>query len=504
MPMKLRKLKITRVAVCEQGANYDVASGTGAHILLFKSAEVAKQEGVTVSDVYTDTFAGTARCTDPACADPHCPVHGALVRARRKKKRVAKGPIDAMGMHGEPDGDEEPPLDYATRGQQYDLWEQLWGKWECFCTTFYDCIGDGDEDNVPHLPILVDSIGQFQADVAQLLEDCGVAKQVAPLLLDLHTLCQEDVRKAGAAMATHRRKRLQDAIAALQQLLEECTPDDYPHGTQPPIDRAGVSAAEVAGLSGAMGTPALSKGASAMAVRKNATSDKEHCDSCDDKDCDNPAHERMKNMEKQAEERIADLEATLAKAHSDLVQAQSELAARETTIAKMRQTPEEQEAEYWASVPEPVRKKYEAGEAEKVELRKQLDDARQEREQTVYIAKTADFRSFGMVQKHWRILKAIDRMDPEDSEELLRLIKAAQEQARTSGLFTATGTEGRNGSTSMEGGSASERLMALTQARMEEKGEDFLKASEAIAKSHRELYAEANRERRQASRVSSQ
>lgn len=489
MPTKLRKLKITRVAVCPQGANPD------ADILLFKSAEspVDKQEGVTVGDVYTDTFAGTARCTDPHCDDPHCPVHGALVRARRKKQQVTKGPLGAMGAHGEPDGDEETPLDYATRGRQYDIWEQLWAKWEQFCATFDDVIGDGDADNVPHLPILARSIGQFQTDVAQLLDDAGVVEKVVPALEQLSTIL-----KAGAAMAGHRRKRLQDAIAALQQLLEECTPDEYPHGIQPPVDRAGVSAADVRAM------PAYMKGPP-MAVRKNAASDKEHCDACDDKDCDNPAHDRMKNMEKQAEDRIAELETTLAKAQADLAQAQSELAARDTTIAKMKQTPEEQEAEYWAGVPEAVRKKHAADEAEKVELRKQLADAREEREQTVYLAKTADYRQFGMVAqpKHARILKAIDQMAEDDREELLRLIKAAQEQARAADLFSARGTEGRNGDTSLEGSSASERLLALTHARMADKGEDFLKASEAIAKSHRDLYAEATRERRQASRVSS-
>ena len=39
MPTKLRKLKNTRVAACEQGANYDVTTGEGAHILLFKSED---------------------------------------------------------------------------------------------------------------------------------------------------------------------------------------------------------------------------------------------------------------------------------------------------------------------------------------------------------------------------------------------------------------------------------------------------------------------------------
>lgn len=498
MATKLRKLKISRVAVCPQGANPD------ADILLFKSAPVTKEE-VTVGDVYTVGGTSASACTDATCTDPNCPTHG----PGRKKKRVAKGPVSEMGTHAEPDGDEQPPLDYRTRGQQYDLWEELWGKWECFCTTFYACIGDSDSDNVPYLPILVDSIGQFQEDVAQLLEDCGVVAKVGPALEELHMighLALVDVGKAGAAMAGHRRKRLQDAIAALQQLLEECTPEALPHGVGPAVDRAGVSAAEVVPATGygASHTPYLMKGRAAMALKKNAESDKEHCDTCDSEDCDNPAHDRMKKellvpgievTKVQAE--LDTLRAELETTKTALAKAEQDLAARDVTIAKMKQTPEEQEAEYWAGVPESVRKKHEADEAEKVELRKQLDDARAEREQTVYITKTADFRGFGMVQKHWPILKAIDAMDAEVRDELLRLIKASQEQARTAGLFTVVGLE----NTTIDTRSASDQLMTMTKAYMDEKGVDFMKASEAIAKAHPELYQRSIQERRRAARV---
>ena len=483
MATKLRKLKITRVAVCPQGANPD------ADILLFKAADPAvDKQGVTVSDVYVDTAVGTAPCADPHCDDPDCPVHGALVRARRKKKRVTKGPIGEMGMHGEPDGDEAVPLDYATRGQQYDLWETLWEKWQCLCATYSDVCGDWDEDNVPHLPILVRSVQQFHDDIQGLLEACGVVAKVAPALAALTTCV-----KAGAPMAGHRLTRFREALLQLQQILAECTPES--------ITRPGISAAEAAGLPGYMATPAFAKGESSMAVRKNAESDKAHCAHCDDPDCENPAHDRLKKQEtemaKEYEARIAELETALAKAQSDL-------AVRETTIAKMQQTPEEQEAEYLASLPEAVRKKHVADQEEMVALRKQLADAREEREQTVYIAKAADFRHFGMApQQHWRLLKAIDQMPAEDRDELLRLMSAAQEQARTASLFVAAGTAGHNGASSGDGGDASAQLMTLTKAYMDDKGVDFLKASEAIAKSHRDLYQRATQERRRASRVSS-
>jgi len=56
MPTRLRKLKITSVAVCPQGANYDTETGEGAHILLFKSADaevgtdIAKADWESLSD----------------------------------------------------------------------------------------------------------------------------------------------------------------------------------------------------------------------------------------------------------------------------------------------------------------------------------------------------------------------------------------------------------------------------------------------------------------------
>ena len=519
MPTKLRKLKITHVAVCPQGANYDPATGEGAHVLLFKSAAPLHKEGdCTCTDDGKDTdcpvhggvqkndtcdeadcddadcpvhgmakqdAAEACTCTD-AAPDPACPVHGASIR-RRRQRRVGKYDQPFV-VHPEPDGDETPPLDYASRGQQYDMWECLWGDWQCFCETVYDCLGDSDTDNLPYLPILLRSIDQFKADVAEAVSGLGLTEKMAPALGEL-----TDVAKAGAAMAGHRRKRLQDAIVALQQLLDECTPEDLPHGIQPPIDHAGRSAAIVAGIPGYM------KGATRMAETLEGMTKRAEAAEAQ------VATLAARGAEAEAQiqtltARVAELEPLVAKTRS-----------LETTIAKMQQTPEEQEAEYWASVPEPVRKKHEADEAEKVELRKQLQDAREEREQTVYITKTADFRGFGMVQKHWRILKALDRMveagitDAEDRDELLRLMKSASERDSTSELYRASGSEGRYGAGgASDSASATDQLMSLTEAYANEHTCSFAAASEKIAKAHPDLYRRASEERRRSARVSSE
>jgi hypothetical protein len=502
MPTRLRKLKITRVAVCPQGANYDPETGEGAHILLFKAADPAlKQDD------------GAATCTDTDCADAACPVHGTAVR--RTKKRLAKGPVSEMGTHAEPDGDEVPPLDYRSRGQQYDLWERLWQKWQCLCTTFHDCCGDWDSDNIPYLPIFVDSLGQFRDDVQQLLVDCGVSKQVAPLLRDLADLCVADVTKAGAAMAAHRRERLEGAIAALQQLLEECTPEECPHGILPPIDRAGVSAAEVAVIPVAMkhqvgDPPARAGGDDPMAVHKNTESDKEHCENCDDKDCDNPAHERMQKQE----DRMAERDTALASAQAELASTRAELDTTKAALAKAEQdlaslhdeqriakmSPEEQREHMLTQMPELVRKSYLDQEARLELIEKANADLFEKNQRLDYIAKTAELRDFGMnPDDHWEHLRAIDQWPEPLRTEHLRLLKAASEQMRTSPWMTSLGSEGRP--MSGTNGSAEQQLMALAQSHSTEKGVPLGQAIEAIQKTHPDLYQRHILEKRQTNRV---
>jgi hypothetical protein len=458
MPTKLRKLKITRVALCPQGANYDVESGEGAHILLFKAAGPEEQ---------------------------------------------AVPPAVDKTLHAEPDGDETPPLDYATRGQQYDLWRGLWTMWERFTATFYDVVGDCDDDNVPHLPILVASIGQFQDDVASLLDGLGLTQKMAPALAALTA-----VAKAGAPMAGHRLTRLKDAIASLQQILEECTPR--------PVERPGISAADVLGM------PYVMKGDAPMAVTKNAESDKEHCDKCDDKDCDNPAHDRMKKelqmaetvegVTKRAERAEAEMEkltaqvlkltevlqateATLATTQAELKTVQEEAA-----IAKM--SAEEQRDTLLASMPELVRKSYLDQESRLALIEKANKDLHEKSERLDYIAKAVVFRPLGFnPDDHWEILKAIDAMPEAPRDELLRLLKAATEQTKTAALWSTAGSQ--SVSPTGSDGSAEAQILALAQAHQTEKGGTLGDAIGAIAKAHPDLWARDQQEKRFKNRVES-
>jgi hypothetical protein len=303
-------------------------------------------------------------------------------------------------------------------------------------------------------------------------------------------------------MAGHRLSRLREAITVLQQILDECTPET--------IDRPGISAADVHGL------PFVMKGEPPMAVRKNAESDKEHCANCDDDDCDHPAHERLKKAEEAAgmagnvaqtqiedltkraeaaEARVKELDALVAKSEADLATLRDEIA-----IAKM--SPEEQEETLLASMPPLVRKSYTDQKARLEMIEKANRDLHEKNERLDYIQKTAEFRAFGMVpDDHWPLLKAVDGMPEAERIEMLRLLKAATEQLKTSDLFGVRGTPGHAQGTQDASGTAEGQIMALAKARAEEKGETLGQAIEAVAKAHPDLWERNQMEKRHTNRV---
>jgi len=328
---RLRKLKITRVACVDQGANPD------ADILLWKRQD---PDSLDKQDAPADALPDPTPVT-PSSMPPIGRPASPRVRRRRRRTKAPIGKYDEpMGLHPEPDGDETPPLSYAQRGQQYDLWECLWDAWECFCETVRDVFGDSDADNLPYLPILVESIGQFQADVADLIAPLGLTAKLAPALARLTDVAQEDVTKVGAPMADHRRKRLQDAIAALQQILDECTPET--------IEHPGLSAADVRGM------PGIMKGAKVAILAETQESIVTRAERAEAQLVEVTKRAQTAEMERdQALANVSDLSSTI-------VTLRNELDVERAALAKARQTPEEAEAAYWASVPDVVRKRYEA------------------------------------------------------------------------------------------------------------------------------------------------
>jgi hypothetical protein len=355
--------------------------------------------------------------------------------------------------HQEPDGDEMRPQDYASRQRQADLWSCLYDKWDLFRTTLWDIMGDCDEDNIPHLPILVTSIGQFQEDVAQLLADCGVLAKAQPLL--------EELAKIGAVMSAERKQRLQAAIDQLQCLLDEaCT---VKTARKEPM-------AEKEGSAG-----------KALVVEGHVPSVEEHS-----------------ALRKRAET----AEATLKTAEATVATLSEKIDGLVAELAKARQTPEEQEAEYLASLPPVIRQKREAELLEMAELRKETQLAKERAEQTDYVAKAATLAGIGLTPNHWRCLKALDVLATqgyeEERTEILRLLTAANEQLVTAPLFATVGTGAGLGTTHAAGAGASaqDQILTLAKARATEKDLPMLQAIDAIAKEQPELWKRHQEEQR--------
>ena len=495
MPTRLRKLKITRVAVCEQGANPD------ADILLFKAMEPTTTVGDFVPVSATAVLPSIVVPGRRHFSHPRPPLvledepqhvsPGAVVEPPNRSSmllshmvmRPSGSGLAKQDGHAEPDGDETPPLDYATRSRQQDLWGCLWDKWERFRETFYAVTGDCDADNVPHLPILVDSIGQFHDDVASLLTDLGIVEKVAPLFTDLSA-----VSKAGAAMAGHRLTRLKAAIDALQAIFEECTP--------PEIEHAGISAAEAAGIPGAVNGRVPPTAPIPMTAQKGAPMAPE--EKTAPGMTETVAQLEIDTLRKRAEtaeSRVKELEPKLTEVEHALASLQEEL-----TVTKM--SPEEQRERFLAGMSDLVKKDYLAKEERLAMLEKSNALLAEANERQSYIAKTADYRQFGMVpEQHWEILKAIDTMPEEPKDELLRLLKAATEQLRASPLFQANGIDARPPGGGNGSGSAESQIMALAQAHATEKSVGLDKAIEVIAKQHPELWARDQQEKRFSNRV---
>ena len=124
MTTRLRKLKVTKIALVSQGANQQ------AEVLLFKSAAVA---------------------------------------------RVDKNS----------DGDDEntPPLTTAQTLQRQQLWEQWQPLWQAFCRSVYEILEYGEHGG-DYVPLLLQSIEEFTAQATNLLAGLGLTAKAAPLFLE--------------------------------------------------------------------------------------------------------------------------------------------------------------------------------------------------------------------------------------------------------------------------------------------------------------------------------
>ncbi len=181
-----------------------------------------------------------------------------------------------------------------------------------------------------------------------------------------------------------------------------------------------------------------------------------------------------------------------------LAKADAEVQRLTLQLAKAQQTPEEQEAEFLKSLPEAVRKRWEADAIEKAALRQALEVEKEKRERAEYIEKTATYRAAGLAPDDWEVLKSLDTLPEGPRDRVLTLLKALGEQVKTSQLFRETGTSRGGASLSETAVAQLEQLIAAEQAKNDQ---PYAKAFQAVAKAHPHLYEAYTREIQARTRV---
>jgi hypothetical protein len=183
-------------------------------------------------------------------------------------------------------------------------------------------------------------------------------------------------------------------------------------------------------------------------------------------------------------------DATMTKALEDrLAKAEAEVVRLTAQLAKAQQSPEDQEAEFLKSLPESVRKRWDADAIEKAALQEALKVEKDKRERSEYIEKTAAYRQAGIAPDDWDVLKALDTLDDAPRERVLTLLKALGAQVHASGLFQEVGAGSAGGVSG-----AAERLQALTIEKSASGNLTREQAYDAVLREHPDLYVQMRAE----------
>lgn len=192
-----------------------------------------------------------------------------------------------------------------------------------------------------------------------------------------------------------------------------------------------------------------------------------------------------------------ELTAKLASVEQELAVARARVMRLDAELAKALETPEQQEAEYFKGLPEPVRKRMEQDRIEKEALSLELAELKKASVRQAYIAKTREYAQVGLTPDDWNVLQAIESLPAEESARILQLLKAAGAQMKTSRLFEQKGYEGGVGASA---DTAKGELETLVQAEVA-KGVSYPDALGLVTKAHPDLWRKYSAEQQRSTKV---
>lgn len=189
--------------------------------------------------------------------------------------------------------------------------------------------------------------------------------------------------------------------------------------------------------------------------------------------------QKLAALEKSLSESTA-LQTTLQTSNDDLTAGLATANASIAELTKQLKTAKGEKDDDFAGLPESLRKRFEAGEAELKKLRDQQEDA-------IYIEKAAGFANltidastFGPIMR--RVAKGVSTVD--DVLEVERVLKAANEAVGQGDLTKSTGAGGEI----ILAGDVTKKLDAMANEVASKEGIGFAKAYTKVIGEHPDLY----------------
>ena len=344
--------------------------------------------------------------------------------------------ITLYKAYGDDEGG-EPPFTTLEALSQNQFWAQWSLLWDAFHKSIYSLLEACETDPAGSAPLLMQSINEFQGQARMILTSLGLLEKAKPLL---------------------------DALTPTEYAIQRSAdPSEQGQGT-------------------AYG------GKRHCALVKSAV---HHMESWVEKNCPQPK-EGTNSMHVEAlQKQIADLKAT----NATLATKNADLEKRVTALAM---TPEQQETEYFKSLPAAVQATILKEREEKEQLQKDFLALKSAQQQQIYVTKTALYRHVGMRPDDWQLLQAIDTLPETFATRLNDIFKAVSTQLEKSPIFAELGTGGDH---TLNADSAEAQLQVLVNAEVAKNGKPYAEALAVVVKANKGLYDRYTMERQKQSRV---
>jgi hypothetical protein len=176
------------------------------------------------------------------------------------------------------------------------------------------------------------------------------------------------------------------------------------------------------------------------------------------------------------------------KQQEEMLDLEKKVKAQDEEIAKLKNAPspdKDDDETIWKGIPPTVRNRFEAIKRERDDMQKAAKDEKDKSATAQWTTKCREFKYVQVTPEHFgKIMKKVAENSPDEADEIMRVVGAADELIGKGHLFSEFGKSGSRGGGPADATNVVARVMALADDYMEmEKG---LKQDAAIQKVFRE------------------